>query len=63
MPSAIFAILMMALPPCEYEDSTNCSWDARHQGNGQGTSFVSIQFDDGSLTVYENGLRQFWEAN
>lgn len=23
---------------CEYEDSTHCVWDARHQGNGIGRS-------------------------
>ena len=26
--------------PCKYEDSTNCVWDAKHMGNGQGKSFV-----------------------
>jgi hypothetical protein len=26
--------------PCEYEDSVACVWDARHQGNGIGRSFV-----------------------
>jgi hypothetical protein len=25
--------------PCQYEDSNNCVWDARHMGNGAGRSF------------------------
>lgn len=25
--------------PCEYEDSVDCVWDARHMGNGFGQSF------------------------
>lgn len=33
--------------PCEYEDSTNCVWDARHMGNGIGRSFVN---DRGHIT-------------
>jgi hypothetical protein len=27
------------LPPCEFEDSIGCFWDAKVQGNGHGTSF------------------------
>lgn len=27
---------------CEYEDSTWCFWNAAEQGNGLGTSFVSL---------------------
>jgi hypothetical protein len=38
----LFAILFAFLPPCASEDSTNCRWDAAHQGNGQGNSFVNI---------------------
>lgn len=30
----------MTLPPCATEDSTNCYWDAAHQGNGLGQSFI-----------------------
>lgn len=30
------------LPPCEYEDSDNCFWDAQSRGNGEGTSFVVL---------------------
>ena len=36
------------LPTCPTEDSNNCQWDARYQGNGQGRSFVTI---DGE-TIY-----------
>lgn len=31
-----------ALPACAHEDSDNCYWDAKTQGNGQGRSFVSL---------------------
>lgn len=27
---------------CEYEDSTNCIWNAQEQGNGVGESFIDI---------------------
>jgi len=30
------------LPPCQWEDSTNCYWDAGERGNGLGTSFYDI---------------------
>lgn len=36
------------LPTCPTEDSDNCQWDARYQGNGQGRSFVTIDGD----TIY-----------
>jgi hypothetical protein len=26
--------------PCKFEDSNFCVWDARHMGNGQGSSYV-----------------------
>ena len=42
LPAFIFAALMSALPPCPFEDSTNCAWDASEQGNGQGRDFVSL---------------------
>ena len=29
--------------PCEYEDSNNCVWDARHLGNGHGRSFIATK--------------------
>jgi hypothetical protein len=44
----IAAILFAILPPCPTEDSSWCSWDARSQGNGAGTSFVAI----GDTVVY-----------
>ena len=28
---------------CEFEDSTNCVWNAQEQGNGIGESFVDIE--------------------
>lgn len=31
------------LEACEFEDSTNCIWNAQEQGNGLGTSFVDIE--------------------
>lgn len=31
-----------ALPTCTTEDSTNCVWDARIHGNGEGRSFVDL---------------------
>lgn len=31
-----------ALPPCATEDSHDCYWNARVQGNGEGRSFVDI---------------------
>lgn len=38
------------LPPCEYEDSDNCFWDASERGNGYGCDFVTI---DGVTTYGE----------
>lgn len=31
------------LVACEFEDSTNCVWNAQEQGNGIGESFVNIE--------------------
>lgn len=36
---------VLELPACEFEDSTNCYWDAETRGNGQGTSFVATDWD------------------
>lgn len=47
----IISILFVFLPPCEYEDSPNCSWDAGSAGNGVGNSFVNL---DGTY-YYLNG--------
>lgn len=30
------------IPACEFEDSTNCFWDAEVSGNSEGVSFVDI---------------------
>lgn len=35
-------ILSLILPPCAYEDSGNCYWNAQTQGNGEGQSFVTV---------------------
>jgi hypothetical protein len=40
--SALMAFFLMLMPPCPTEDSTDCGWNAQQQGNGVGTSFVSI---------------------
>lgn len=51
------------LVACEFEDSTNCIWNAQEQGNGTGQSFVDI---DGSThyvtdtTVYEDVWVDGW---
>lgn len=37
------ALPTYTLPPCPTEDSDDCYWDAARMGNGQGTSFVSLQ--------------------
>jgi hypothetical protein len=39
---ATLASVAVEMPPCEYEDSTNCYWNAKERGNGFGHSFVSI---------------------
>jgi hypothetical protein len=44
----IFALIFAILPPCEYEDSANCSWNAQTSGNGEGRSF----FDLGGTAYY-----------
>jgi hypothetical protein len=41
----IASLLFTLLPPCQTEDSSWCSWDATSQGNGTGTSFVSLTPD------------------
>lgn len=40
------------LPACQTEDSVNCHWDAKTQGNGRGRSFTvdangTVTYDDG----------------
>lgn len=41
--SLLLALMISLSTPCEFEDSTNCYWNAQEQGNGQGNSFVDIQ--------------------
>ena len=38
MYSVLFATLFAILPPCQFEDSANCAWDAQ----GQGLNFIDI---------------------
>lgn len=35
-------IVWLAVPVCPTEDSNNCLWNARTQGNGQGSSFIDV---------------------
>ncbi|WP_158564072.1 hypothetical protein [Jiangella anatolica] len=42
MTELLITLLMLILPPCPEEDSTWCHWDAKQQGNGQGSSFVTL---------------------
>lgn len=35
-------MVWLAVPACPTEDSNNCYWDARTQGNGQGRSFIDL---------------------
>lgn len=50
--AALYLICAVILPPCEYEDSNGCYWDAGTAGNGQGTSFIALS--DGRL-LYADG--------
>lgn len=43
--SMLFALILALVTPCEYEDSTNCHWDASRRGNGLGYSFVALDVD------------------
>lgn len=42
MTDLLITLLMLLLPPCPTEDSSWCTWDATQQGNGQGTSFITL---------------------
>lgn len=50
---ALIIALVLGMPSCATEDSTNCVWDAQEQGNGTGSSFVDI---DGTA-YYFGGAR------
>ena len=41
--------------PCQYEDSVNCHWNARTQGNRKGVSFTAILQHDKVYVFYSNG--------
>ena len=41
------------LPPCEYEDSSDCYWLATERGNRKGNSFVDI---DGLLFTWDGKI-------
>jgi len=40
--SLLLALTVAISTPCEYEDSTNCLWNADLRGNGVGNSFVTL---------------------
>lgn len=42
MPSFILSILLIVLPPCKTEDSSNCAWNAPIREQGQGVAFVDL---------------------
>jgi hypothetical protein len=39
-------------PPCPTEDANGCYWDAGHQGNGHGRSFVALP--DGTVVYLDS---------
>lgn len=47
------------LPPCEFEDSTNCYWDAAERGNGTGASFTDT---NGAASYWEADAWELWDA-
>jgi hypothetical protein len=38
----MFTLIASFLPDCPTEDSDDCAWHAERQGNGGGTSFITI---------------------
>lgn len=42
------------IPPCEFEDSENCYWDAATMGNGEGASFVDVS----GTAYYEEAMTE-----
>lgn len=42
VPEYSYGAIGELFPECATEDSTNCYWDARIRGNGQGNSFIDI---------------------
>lgn len=47
---------------CEYEDSTNCFWNADVQGNGVGESFVDVDGVAYYECEAEDAANCFWDA-
>jgi hypothetical protein len=45
------AILVALFGLCPTEDSFNCVWDARIQGNGEGISFLYVGTEDVGLLL------------
>lgn len=50
------------LTACEYEDSTDCFWDAEVRGNGSGDSFVDIAGTAYYECDTEDAANCFWDA-
>lgn len=46
----------VSLPPCEYEDSYNCYWNAETSGNGGGDSFIIRGTEERHRIWYVNGF-------
>lgn len=49
--AATLALVLALTTPCATEDSQNCTWDSAENGNGVGTSFITV---DGTY-YYETG--------
>lgn len=47
------AVTVGLLPPCAYEDSTFCHWNAAERGNGLGRSFTNLA----GVVIYWQGSR------
>lgn len=44
--------LLLTLSPCQYEDSSNCYWNASVSGNKIGQSFVNIELVPGTAWAF-----------
>lgn len=55
------------LGACEFEDSTNCIWNAQEQGNGIGESFIDIDgatfYIEAPFTCPENKVPGWLDEN
>jgi len=54
--TSLLAVVLSISTPCATEDSTNCRWDASAQGNGMGTSFITVGTEADYTIYYETGL-------